>query len=111
MTLTLVCSTREDNPRLRRRSSRAGTGSVYYGHALKRILAPEPTPPIVGRIATSVWPRRVILVAICLVAAAALLAFADWFVLLPDGSQRVAVVALVIFPAVAVLFVWAWRRL
>ena len=54
MTITLIPH-RDDVPRLRRRPPRAGTGSVFYGRELRRIIEPEPERSVIDRATDYYW--------------------------------------------------------
>ena len=74
MTQTLIPFDR--NPRLRRRSARAGTGQVYYGYALRRLLAAEPPVSKRDRDAMFGWWLAFMLVPIAVIAAALIVGYA-----------------------------------
>lgn len=87
----------------------------YYGAQLRRILEPEVPPSVVDRGQTWLATHPSGIGFVCgvasMVAAWGVVRFGGWFVGLPDGGRRQAVVALLIAPSVTTLCVWAWRRL
>ena len=73
MTQTLIPFDR--NPRLRRRSARAGTGQVYYGYALRRLLAAEPPVSKRDRDQQMTWLVVAMVVPAAVLAAALIVSF------------------------------------
>jgi len=74
MTQTLIPFDR--NPRLRRRSARAGTGQVYYGYALRRLLAAEPPVSKRDRDQQMTWLVVAMVVPAAVLAAALIVGYA-----------------------------------
>lgn len=76
--MTVILPFREENPRLRRRSSRSGTGQVYYGESLRRLLANDLPRSKRERDAGAemLWLILAICIPACVLAAALIVSYA-----------------------------------